>query len=268
MKMKILIPTYGRAKRQITWESLAGDDPMWGDQLSLVVQQREAHLYHEYPCIVLSDDVRTLPDTRQWILENTDWPRTIQLDDDLVFSARRSDDRTKFRPCTPAEIYGALQIMDAALWEYAHVGMSHREGANRVTAPWIENSRMMRVLGYNMDVLRQRGVKHNRLVDVEDFDVNLQLLRMGYENRIYNDMVHNQGGSSTAGGCSDYRTLETHDRDVRKLAELHPGLVRVVQKETKGSWGGGVRTDCVISWKAALAQGQAHDRTQDASTAC
>jgi hypothetical protein len=261
MKMHILIPTYGRAKRQITWQSLKGADPMWGGQLKLVVQKREAHMYHEYPCIVLDDHVRTLPDTRQWILENTDFPRTIQLDDDLVFSKRRLDDRTKFEPCTAAEIYGALEVMDSALKLYAHVGMSHREGANRVISDWIENSRMMRVLGYDMDLLRREGIRHNRLVDVEDFDVNLQLLTKGYENRIYNLFVHNQGGSATDGGCSDYRTLETHDRDVRKLAELHPGLVRVVQKETKGSWGGGIRTDCVISWKAALAQGKARDPT-------
>jgi len=36
------------------------------------------------------------------------------------------------------------------------------------------------------------------------------------------------------------------------LAELHPGLVKVVTKETKGAWGGGTRTDVVVQWKKAL----------------
>ena len=41
------------------------------------------------------------------------------------------------------------------------------------------------------------------------------------------------------------------DRCSNELAALHPDFVKVVEKYTKTSWGGGIRTDVRIAWKKA-----------------
>jgi hypothetical protein len=99
--------------------------------------------------------------------------------------------------------------------------------------------------------------EHNRLKDVEDFDVTLQLLRMGYQNAVSNWYCYNQPMTGTKGGASSYRTNQLHDEEVRKLANFHPGFVRIIQKHNKTDAGGfGTRTEVVISWKKAYEESQ------------
>jgi hypothetical protein len=89
---------------------------------------------------------------------------------------------------------------------------------------------------------------------MEDFDVALSLLTKGYENAIINTVAHNQKGSGAVGGCSVWRTPQVQAQAALKLAELYPGIVKVVEKTTKTAWGGGTRTDVTIQWKAAYAK--------------
>ena len=96
-------------------------------------------------------------------------------------------------------------------------------------------------------------ITFGRLEVMEDFDVALRLLRAGHDNVILNNWANNQAGSGKEGGCSHFRTPELHAACASKLASLHPGFVKVVQKTTKGAWGGGTRTDVNIAWKKARA---------------
>lgn len=247
--MRILIPTYGRHDRQIT---LWGLPQKYREQTELIVQEREAHLYDTVARkLVLPNSIRDIGSTRQWITQNIPDSKVIQLDDDLVFARRRTDDPSKFRSITESDFDDMFQFIEEALEDYAHVGVAAREGGNRNVDLFTYNTRMMRVLAYRLDVLRKENIRHDRLTDVEDFDANLQLLRKGYDNCVVNSFCHNQGGSGTDGGCSVYRTDESHSRNVRQLAELHAPFVKVVQKTTKTSWGGKTRDDVIIRWKAA-----------------
>lgn len=247
--MRILIPTYGRHDRQIT---LWGLPPKFREMTELVVQEREAYLYDTIARkLILPDHIRDIGSTRQWITENVPDQRVLQLDDDLVFARRRTDDPSKFRPMTESDFYDMYEAIYEALNDYAHVGVAAREGANRNTDLFAFNTRMMRVLAYRLDILRKENIRHDRLTDVEDFDANLQLLRKGYDNCVVNNFCHNQGGSGVDGGCATYRTDESHSANVRSLAELHKPFVKVVQKTTKTSWGGKTRDDVIIQWKSA-----------------
>jgi hypothetical protein len=90
----------------------------------------------------------------------------------------------------------------------------------------------------------------------EDFNMTLNLLRRGYKNLMLHRWVHNQaGGSGAVGGCNTYRKLEERDKTIYRLAELHPGLVQVVEKQTKTAWGGQKRLDVVVQWKKAYERG-------------
>jgi hypothetical protein len=197
-----------------------------------------------------------IADKRQWIMENVGKSDAIcMLDDDLTFFKRRTDDPTKLEDITPAELSAAFKKMEALLLDaFPHVGFAAREGANRVIAPFTYNTRIMRVLGYNRRVLKKEGILFGRMKVMEDFDVALSLLTKGYENAIINTVAHNQKGSGAVGGCSVWRTPQVQAQAALKLAELYPGIVKVVEKTTKTAWGGGTRTDVTIQWKAAYAK--------------
>jgi hypothetical protein len=183
------------------------------------------------------------------------------IDDDIAEPfIRVSEDDWHLRYTTPEEYGGMLETIEALLGEpdIAHVGVSPREGNNRFPAgpaPLIQwNTRTLRFLCYKTKEFLE--VEHGRVEVMEDFDVNLQLLRKGYKNANLMYWAQDQRGTSAPGGCSDYRTLAVHDAAARKLAELHPGLVRLRQKTNKTDLGGfGTRTEVTISWKKAYEEG-------------
>jgi hypothetical protein len=254
MEPWIFIPTYGRANNQITWRNLPKEIQ---EQTILVVQNREWKLYKEYPVIILPNRIETLEPTRQYILDCLvpDEPFCM-LDDDLVFATRRDDEPDKFEASDSTDIEMLFNEIRINCDKFAHVGVSGREGANRNTERILWNSRVMRILAYDARVLRKEQIRFDRLPLMIDFDVTLQLLKLGYECPIANWIVHNQPGSNTEGGCSHYRTPEKQREAAETLARLHPDVVTVVQKKTKTSWGGEERYDVRIQWKRAFEIGQ------------
>jgi len=206
----------------------------------------------------LDNDTR-IANKRQFILDNCDEP-FVMLDDDLRFAVRREDEPTKFRDASSADILALFGSIESALQQYAHVGVSGREGANRVTRPVLECTRMMRILGYQPHVLKANNIRFDRLEVMEDFDVTLRLLKLGYPNLVLNQWVHDQGGSNTKGGCSVWRTPLVQTQNAWALHNYHPDCVTVVRKSTKSAWGGGERTDVRIAWKRAY--GSASRQTQ------
>jgi len=249
--MQVFIPTYGRASSQTTYAALKGA----GVAVTLVVQHRERDLYGAYPHVVLPPHIQTIAPTRQYILDNLlKQDKFVMVDDDLHFYHRRTDDPTKLRDITPLELANAFADIDFCLTPTCpHVGFAPREGANRNPTQYVPDTRIMRVLGYYAPVLRKHGVRFDDMEVMEDFHVALGLLKRGYHNMVLNTYAHNQAsGSGAKGGCSHFRTPALHAHNAHLLAELHPGLVKVVTKETKGAWGGGTRTDVVVQWKKAL----------------
>lgn len=257
--MRIFIPTVGRATPE--QQSTLAELRKWGVPATLLVDygdyDKHAHLHDDI--VELPPGVKGTGHIRDHIVrELSDGEYVCMLDDDLTFFVRRTDDPTKFREGTPEEFRSMLKAVEINLVRFPHVGVACREGGQRITDKFIYNTRILRLLAYDPKVLIKEDIWFSgqdlseRFYTIEDFHVALCLLRRGYPNLILNSWCHNQRGSNLTGGCSTYRTPEVQAAAARKLAELHPGLVKVVQKETKSAWGGGVRTDVVISWKKAF----------------
>jgi hypothetical protein len=89
---------------------------------------------------------------------------------------------------------------------------------------------------------------------MDDFDLTLQLLRLGFQNRVSNEFCHSQV-SHTPGGCSIYRTSAMQTESAHRLARYHPGFVRVVTRrcdERSSAWKGmKERHEVVVQWKKA-----------------
>lgn len=251
--MRIFIPTYGRSDRQVTWDNLPDRARM---NTSLVVQDRERGKYEYFPSVkVLPPEITTIGPTRQWLIDNIG-SNFVMLDDDLDFAVRREDEPTKFRPASDVDVLRMLnEIRDMLMERHPLVGISAREGANYDTSQHKCCTRQMRVHGVNPSMFRAKGVRFDRVEFMEDFDVILQWLELGYPNWVLNGYVHNQrGGSNAPGGCSTTRTLEKHNEAAKHLQQLHPRFVRIVEKES-GNWGG-ARLDVNVSWKKAYESSQ------------
>ena len=259
--MDIVIPTLGRAHKQITYDNMPAH---WQERTKLVVQPHEAETYIDAGytnLIVLPAIVNNIADTRHWLLYDAHELTSdvlCMLDDDLKFFRRRSDDPTKFHPGVMGEEDWDAMMLELTVRtcnQAPHVGVSHREGANRNTERYIQASRQMRVLCYHKPTLKKECVAFGRIPVMEDFDTTLQLLRLGYPNLLLNWWVHDQGGSDVEGGCSTFRTPELQAEAAHKLKELHPNFVKVRTIPPKGAWKY-ERTDVTVYWKRAYESGK------------
>jgi hypothetical protein len=257
--MKIYIPSRARAEQaNHTWENLP---PALQERAVMVVHDDEVAAYAQrFPdARFITPRLKGIGNIRQFVIEISDGP-VLMLDDDLRFFVRRKDDPTKFLKASPKDIRAMIDKMEASLSGYAHAAIAFREGGNRRTEDTLENTRCLRALGYNAAVLKKEGIRFDRLKVMEDFDVALQLLRKGYPSLTLNKWVQDQTTSNAPGGCSTYRTLDVQAKGARGLAKLHPDFVRLVEKETKGAWGGGKRLDVQVAWKKAYEEGLRHAR--------
>lgn len=162
------------------------------------------------------------------------------MDDDLRFACRKSDVGIELRDCKPNDVQAMLDWISSKLeGEYAHASVVARDKNHSVPymhngtveTLWQENKRTLRVLAYQTN--KFLSVKHGRVDVMEDFDVNLQLLRAGHRNVLSYHWTSDQKETGTKGGCSEYRTKELHERSAEKLVELHAPFAKPRLKVSK-----------------------------------
>ena len=148
--MRIYIPTRGRADSQVTLSFFPEE---LRKAVTLVVDEHEKDLYSKYDCriMVCDDTVTDIATKRRFIHDNTDDNKIVMLDDDLRFYIRKSTTDWHLRYLEPEEYPALFGLLDVWLDDYAHCGVSAREGNNRVEALSVETTRYMRLLAYNLD---------------------------------------------------------------------------------------------------------------------
>lgn len=212
---------------------------------------------------VLECDAVGIAATRRWIgsyCRAAGIAKFIMMDDDVKFIMRQDVASTKLIKCSPEDVGQMLVAVGRQLDVDAHVGVSARGGNNQrgvgdADSLVSHNTRTLRVLAYRTREFME--MEHGRVEVMEDFDVNLQLLRAGYSNADIGWYAQDQRMTNAPGGCSTYRTHEVHERSAQRLHELHPGLVALRQKSNKTDREGfGTRTEVTISWKKAHLEGQ------------
>lgn len=267
--MLVFIPTRGRFHQQFTrrWFHLDRLHGVNGIEVFYVVPECELRQWEEDQWIngekwppPVSRRVFTVPDEyrfsdiRQHILEYFPQdPYHICIDDDM-YIYRRAPGDTKLLTATPEDVLAMFEWIHTQLdvEGFAHGGVSGREGNNREPDQEVMNTRCMRLHFYNRNILMAEGLKFTDIAAKQDFHMTLSLLELGYPNVVNFEFAHNQVESNSPGGCSRYRDAKMLEEMAHRLKELHPDFVTVVDKETKGSFGGGVRKDVRIAWKKAL----------------
>jgi hypothetical protein len=259
--MRIFIPTLNRGPgMQLTVREL-GPKIVDKYRVTLVCPPGEAKdfLKTGEPYHVMTCRAKGIAATRQFILDNSDDQFVLMLDDDLSSWSWREETPTgvSYRKATEQQRMHGMKEVEKLLKRHGHGSIGHRLFANARDGLDF-NTRQLRALAYDRDLLKREGVKF-RLPVMEDFDVQLQLLKRGHECFQYNWLVQEQRGSNEAGGCSTYRTDEVQAAAANRLAELHPECVSVVVKEQKGNgsmWGS--RTDVKVNWRRAIRAGMEH----------
>lgn len=229
--------------------------------MTLVVQHHEFDeyrmTYKSTNIMRLPPEIKTISPTRQFILENAGTRFFIMMDDDLRFSRKRQDDRTKLKDCTSEDIGEMVELLYAKLRRHANVGLSSREGNNRKPNSVYYNERIMRVLGYDRDRVPP-DCRFDRIPLKQDFDMTLQLLRHGLKNCVIYEFANDQvTGSNARGGCSNFRTEEMSEKAAHALKKLHPEFVSLSTKKNSNwkGFGSETRTDVMVQWKKAFEAG-------------
>lgn len=252
--MRIIIPTRGRYDLTLTCDRLPKE---LRGHVDIVCPEKEAHRHRDIRpwahVVVQPDPDFTIAAKRAWIMLNWESDRIVMLDDDLNFFVKRDEDPKKLRKAELADISGWFSALERKLSkDVPHAGFGSRLFNNAKEPGWQTAKRMQYVLGYYLPIVR-KVCEFGRIETREDMDYTLQLLRAGYPNEVCHTIAVEQSNEYGArGGCSGQRTTESSDRDCQKLADFHPGLVRVVQKDYKGN----PRSEVVVRWEAALREGQ------------
>lgn len=253
MSVYYLLTTLGRPYKQ---ETLIRLHPEIRKKTTMVLQHHEARIYDIWEHyglagkLILPPTIDNLGPTRQHLLDTYRGEKIVMLDDDLTFLYRKDPPAWHLGTYDRNDALEPFQVLEEMLENYTHASISGREGNNHVSDEIAENVRYMRVLGYNTANF-PRHVRMDRVNGMSDFDTNLQLLRAGHASGVNFWYAQGQGATQQPGGCSLNRTHDTHSAEIKKMTEMHPGLVRVRLKQNKGGGEFGTREELTIAWKKA-----------------
>lgn len=268
--MKIYVPSMGRAGNI----GSIGTTLDFLSQATLVVPNEELKSYcrvaeaygarNQVDLNVISCPVAGIAGVRRWIGElaiDNGEDRFCMMDDDLRFDVRENIASYKLRKATKQDVRSMVGWIAAQLRDdVAHASVSIRMANNTYAGGNVEsltkyNKRTLRVLAYQTKEFL--AMKHGRVTVMEDFDVNLQLLRAGYRNATTFWWSQDQRGTGSKGGCSSYRTKEAHNASAEALKHLHPDFVKLRNKHTKTSSPEmRDRLEVTIQWEKAYVSSQ------------
>lgn len=265
MNASIYLPTRGR-DRQLTLEQLPKSIL---ERVIVVVNQDEElrgrEITGRFPVsgfIVAPKRVDHIAKAWQYILD-TAHGKFFIMDDDLRFMRRGPRRRGAEGYKLPkivgekddAEFYAAFAIMEKYLDDagVAMTGLSTRPFCWRTSSEYTDFTRHTQVYGYDAQKVKKAGAKFvgRWPLAQSDFHMQLQLIEAGYMTRCLNLYCSDQAGSGAVGGASLYRTMDALADSARWLARTWPQVVTAVERTTKGSFGGGTRTDVRVQWAKA-----------------
>lgn len=251
--MFIYIPTHKRPMKQRAFTAIP---KKLLPRTRLVVTREDYQTYAKQwgKAAIVVCPVEGIAPKRQWILENSESPYCLMIDDDIRFNVREPG-ITKTHMMQDKEFLLMYRHIKCILQRgFCAVGISQRAGNNRVPESFRKSTRMHAVYAFDTEKILSYDLRFDRLPVMEDFDMTLQIIAAGLENVVLYDYCWEQV-SGTTGGCAAFRTKAVQKEAAFELARLHPGLVKPVVK-TSSKQGAGVftgkRWDVRIQWQKAV----------------
>lgn len=250
MSFRIYIPTKGRVDRQITLEYLPTFLPV-----TLVCPPKEkkelaARTVNKKVEIITCSDEMTIAEKRAWITKRAKEDYIFMMDDDLRLYVNDHGSRFSAKEAT-------VQALN--FWEYVFPLLRQRYDAVSFGTTFFpvedggtrENYHMGYAFGFRREVA-MRVIKWNRVDSYEDIDYTLQLLRAGIRIGVTYAMMVEQRKAMAPGGCTEERSADTIDHDMKRLIELHPGIVSYKPlSDTAKHMASNIR----VAWRKAAQEG-------------
>jgi len=250
MDITIYIPTKGRNCSLRTLEYIL----KYSDIKPILVHPpNENHYYNG----ILYDktlhvDLKYLGQVWQYILENCPTEGVVIIDDDLKFDVRYNGIAGLLQPVKNKELNEMFKWIKLQLENnFVHGAISIRRGNNFTEETFKDCTNAKDCLFFNKTILLKENIRLDRLKTMQDFDITLQLLSLGYPNRVNFNWSCDQKDPCATGGTTLYRTPEVQKEAAFQLATFWPDFVKVVQKSTinKIKIYGESRYDVRISWR-------------------
>jgi hypothetical protein len=284
-EMMIYVPTYRRLDYQLTMGSLPKE---WQERTTIVCPRDEMHpLGRKFPNAfeIISPPEKQVPNIaakRAFIFRHAGemgYNKIMMFDDDLKFSHRlktskdyagyqKGDSKAwsgivekdrafgRIHDANERQIDLMLRKIEKMLDKYRHGGISQRFMNHTHGHEFILNHKATHALAYHVPTVLDT-CQLGRIRMFEDLDYTLQLLRAGHENAIYQwGATNDPRGFNAPGGESGGRTGADIARGADLMAELHPGIVRVVEREGPDAERLGPKR-IVVAWKKAIQEGRA-----------
>lgn len=255
--MKLFITTLGRINNQITWDRM----PLaLKERTIFVVSEKEAPKHKKRGRRILIcpyQGQNNLTKVRDWLLKyclSKGYKSVLMMDDDIRFQIKKLDG--KIVDCSEKEYIKGFKWISKALKRYAHAGFAPRNFAWNFDGKYMEDTRILQFLGYNLGVLKKHKLKFKEGMNtptVSDINMALQLLKLGYANILSTKWRISSSKNNAPGGCSLYRNEEMNNQAAKDLCRLYPEFVKLRAKERKGRLKDkGQAIHYIIQWKKAL----------------
>lgn len=252
--MHVYINTRNRLDRQWTYDHLK-EVPKLNPVLVCPKDEVEGHLAANRRAMARPESCHNLSETRQWLLEICPSKIMILVDDDLDFFIRKNKETFHLRRAGAGDLREMFRRINTYITQdnIKHLGLDMRQGNNHHAIPYVDVGRACSFLAYDVDFLRENDIRFDNFPLMQDFDVCLTLLKMGFPNRIITEFCYNErGGSNAMGGVSDYRSNALIANTAYALSRRHDPFVKVVTKKSKSGWKGmEERVDVNVQWKKA-----------------
>ena len=252
----IYIPSYNRVGQQKTYDNLSYK---WKEKTYIVASPNENHVgYQILDCPIQGTGIAPV---RKWISEHGEGKRYAVFDDDIefVYTRRENEEGPSNTPLTEKQFDDMFDTMNSWIDEgYIHVACDVCWNPPTRNIDFKINSRITTNIFYDGTKLPIDKIDWTSLDIAEDYFVNLQLLTMGYQNKVSLKYRTNPSATQSKGGCSTFRTLDIHNESMKKLKEKFSEFVELREKITKnsGEWSGKPRLAATISWKKAYQSSQ------------
>ena len=264
--MKILIPSRSRPKTMSTPFQIP--DRFMKDVIVYTAVEQKADYVAANPELNIRS-VSTMDDLLgrklELMAQDVDDELVMLCDDDFVFFRRIDPFEPQLRKMEEDDWDDLFEQIEGLFAENPNlygVGVSMRQGNNRLEPEGNPNTRLNGCIIYRRKVFL--SVEHDRTNPMNDFDVNLQLLRAGWDNHLIAEFCYNQGGTNAPGGSSDYRNLETQAAAAEFLEAEHFPFVRTrIKKNKTGDESLRERKEVTVYWKKARASATKSDTPCD-----
>jgi hypothetical protein len=263
----IIIPTYNRAtdSQQITLRKLP---EYLRPHTFLVVRQEQVADYQpiadEYGCQIhaLPEGSSGIAQARKQIAEWREGTRYWVVEDDITFrcvewtpNPEKGTPYTESIPATEAQFRTAITEIHKFMDEGFTFGASHVANIPPKESGYDVCSRIWTNVFYSENLpVHDLDWGDSYGIMPEDFHVALQLYKAGHASIILHKFRSSPTSATNApGGCSDYRTMESHNAGQQHLSDLHPTHVKVYEKiQTAGPWKNIPKKALRVQWKKAF----------------